>query len=140
MRFVVDTNIWIKFLQGNQRVHERLQRAMAAGDEVVVTPVAYYEVMRGLEKRGDQESIARIRTVWDGLTYVEARREVWDEAVRLWVLCVKQNQKRDDADTILAAFTSVFDAVIVTADRHFDVFDFQVQNWASDSGDPFPND
>lgn len=130
MRFVVDASIWIKLLRKEKAVGYRLLSAIENGDDVIVTPVAYYEVMRGLRKRDDEKNIVFISEYWTNLPYVEASREVWDEAVRLWVLCVKKNEKREDADTILAAFASVLDAVIVTADKkHFPAFELPVQNW-----------
>ena len=101
-------------------------------NELIVTPIAYYEVLRGLMKRDDTESIDFIRRFWDKLRYEEATRAVWDEAVRLWVLAVRRNQKQEDADTLTAAFASVLGCTIVTVNEaHFTAFGLPTENWAA---------
>lgn len=133
MRLVVDASVWIKFLRREPRICERLTRAMSNDDEVIVTPVAYYEVMRGLKKRNDQANIETLSTLWDGCYCAEATRAVWREAVGLWVQSVKANQLRGDADTITAAFASLLGATIATTDAHFGIFHelgIPVEDWS----------
>lgn len=132
MRYVVDSSIWIKLLRKENRVRAHFERVICGEDELIVTPVAYFEVMRGLVKREDEKSLSFISELWKGLRYEETNQRVWDEAIRLYVLAIRQNQRREDADTILAAFASVLGATIVTTNqRHFEVFGLRVANWAA---------
>ncbi|HEY3243992.1 MAG TPA: PIN domain-containing protein [Phycisphaerae bacterium] len=132
MRYVIDSTIWIKLLRKERAVCERFERAAFEDDELVVTPVAYLEVLRGLYKRDDHESIAFIHELWNELRYEEADRRIWDEAVRLWVIAVRRNELREDADTIIAAFASVLNARLVTANEsHFSIFGIPTENWAA---------
>ena len=133
MRYVIDTNIWIKLLRKERRVRACVARALDDDrNELIITPVAYYEVLRGLVKRGDTESVDFIRALRERLRYVEATRAVWDEAVRLWVLAVRRNRKQEDADTLTAAFASVLEGTIVTVNEaHFAPFGLATENWAT---------
>ncbi len=134
MRYVLDTNIWIHFLRKRQHVRQRLQQALRNRDEICVIPIVYYELLRGLEKRHDTESLAFIKRFWRTLSYYEATRQIWDEAIRLWVTTVRQNQKREDADILIAAFASHLQATVVTTNvKHFSVFDLRVENWMEET-------
>ncbi len=57
---------------------------------------------------------------------------MWDTAIRLWTDSVKRNQKREDADIILAAFATRHDAVLVTNNVHdFEGFGVPVEDWTT---------
>jgi predicted nucleic acid-binding protein len=130
MRYVVDTNIWIEVMRKHKQACRRLEDSIRNGDDVVVIPVVYFELLRGLEKRGDTESIGFIRSLWGTLPYAECTRPVWDEAIRLWVVGVKANQKREDADVLIAAFASCLGATIVTDNLgHFTSLGLPLENW-----------
>lgn len=120
MRYFVDTNIWIKWLRKESIIRDHLAKTIMDRHEVIVTPIAYFEVVRGLKKRNDKEGLSAIHKLWSALTYVEASKRVWDVAIEIWVEAVRTNNKREDADVITAAFARVYDGTIVTRDAHFD--------------------
>ncbi len=131
MRYIIDTNIWVKLLRKQKTVKSCLEKVLREGDEIIVTPVEYFELLRGLEKRRDRESIEFIKRFWARLQYIEVSREIWDEAIRLWVSAVNKNEKREDADTLLAAFASKLRAILVTENvKHFLIFNLKTENWA----------
>ena len=132
MRFILDTNIWIAMLRNQKLVIGNFRKNLAGGHEILVTPVEYFELLRGLEKRGHREHLERIKNLWLTLTYCEADRRMWDTAIKLWISSVKRNQKREDADVILAAFVARYDAVLVTNNVHdFEGFDFPIEDWSA---------
>src|SRR5437870_1097744 len=104
MRYLVDTNIWIAFLRKNPKVRIRLRETLAQRNEICVIPVVYYELLRGLEKRRDIESINIIKKLWATLSYYECTKQIWDEAIRLWVMTIRQNKMPGDKDLLIAAF------------------------------------
>jgi predicted nucleic acid-binding protein len=57
MRYVVDTNIWVFYLKKNQQVRQHLRQALTNQDEICIIPIVYFELLRGLQKRNDLESI-----------------------------------------------------------------------------------
>ncbi len=131
MLFVVDTSIWVKLLRRDSRVGPRLEQALRQGDTIIVVPIVYYELMRGLRKRNDQTSIGFIERLWSSLTYVDLELDSWEAAVRLWVDAVAKNQAREDADVLVAAAASVLQATVVTDNlQHFEVFGVPLENWA----------
>lgn len=132
MRFILDTNAWIAVLRRQKLVVSRLRERLADGHEVLVTPVEYFELLRGLEKRGHREHIEQIKNLWLTLRYCEADRPMWDTAVMLWIASIRRNQKREDADVILAAFAVRHGAVIVTNNRRdFEGFGVLLEDWTT---------
>jgi len=64
--FVLDSNILSFYLRQDQQIIQRVKNALLNGDEVIIGPIAYYEVKRGLlaikaEKRlRDFEALCRV--------------------------------------------------------------------------------
>ena len=132
MRYVVDTNIWIEFLRKNPKVRTRLREKLAQRDPIN-EPVVYYELLRGLEKRRDQGNINFIKTYWATLSYYEATKQIWDEAIRLWVMAIRQNTMPGDRDLLIAAFALQLSATVVSRNvRHFSGFGLSIENWIDD--------
>src|SRR5262245_41138332 len=104
MRYVLDTNMWIEILRKNRKVATRLRETLHQRHEICVIPMVYYELLRGLEKRRDRESIDFIKRYWATLSYYEATKLIWDEAIRLWVMTISQNRMPGDTDLFIAAF------------------------------------
>jgi predicted nucleic acid-binding protein len=133
MRYVVDTNIWIAFLRKNMKVKMRLLETLAQHHDICVIPVVYYELLRGLEKRRDIESINFIKKFWATLSYYECTKHIWDEAIRLWVTTIRQNTMPGDTDLLIAAFAIQLSATVVSRNvRHFAVFQLSIENWIDD--------
>ena len=127
---MIDTNIWIFYLRRNQQVRQHLRQALENQDEICIIPIVYFELIRGLRKRNDLESIEQIRRLWRTLSYYEATRTIWDTAVNFYVMTIRQNQQREDADILIAAFAEVLNAVVVTDNiRHFEAFGLPIANW-----------
>ncbi len=133
MRYVVDTNIWIAFLRKNPKVRTRLREKLAQRHEICVIPMVYYELLRGLEKRRDIESINFIKKFWATLSYYECTKQIWDEAIHLWVTTIRQNTMPGDNDILIAAFAIQLSATVVSRNvRHFSVFQLSIENWIDD--------
>jgi predicted nucleic acid-binding protein len=117
-------------LRKSRQVERAIESALLEGDELIVASVVYFEIMRGLVKRQDKESISFLNEFWKGQTYVEMTRYIWDEAVRLWAWSVKRNKKQTDADTLIAAVATQLGATVVTQnEKHFMHYGFPVINW-----------
>jgi predicted nucleic acid-binding protein len=133
MRYVVDTNIWGAFLGKNQKVRTHLRERLAQGHEICVISIVYFELIRWLELRNDLEKLQFIKRYWATLSWYDCTKYIWDEAVRLWVTTIRQNNKREDADILIAAFTVHLNATVVTTNtRHFEIFSFPRENWVVD--------
>lgn len=133
MRYVIDPIIWIEFLRKKPKVRTRLFATLDQGHELCVIPIVYYELLRGLAKRRDQESIAYIKKFWATLSYYESTKQLWDEAIRLWVRAIRQNTMPGDRDLFIAAFALQLSATVVSRNvKHFSPFQLAIENWIDD--------
>jgi predicted nucleic acid-binding protein len=133
MRYVVDTNTWGAFLAKNRKVEMHLRDRLTHGHEICVISIVYFEVIRGLELRREFEKLRLLKEYWATLSWYECTRHIWDEATRLWVSSIRQNNKREDADILIAAFAVQLNAIVVTTNvRHFEIFPFPIENWIMD--------
>jgi len=46
--FVLDSNILSFYLRQDQKILQKVKETILAGDEIIISPIAYYEVKRGL--------------------------------------------------------------------------------------------
>jgi len=133
MRYVVDTNIWGAFLAKNRKVHTCLRERFAQGHEIYLISIVYFELIRGLELHNDLEKIRSIKRYWATVSWYDCTKQIWDETVRLWVISLRQNNKREDADLLIAAFAVQLNATVVTRNvKHFSNFPLSIENWIDD--------
>ena len=131
MRYVLDTNTWIAaFFRRMPHVKARLVTALEQGHELCIIPIVYYELMRGLQLKDNVQGMHEITHFWSLISYYEATKLIWDEAVRLWVMSTKHNTMPGDKDILIAAFALQLGATVVTRNvRHFSIFQVPVENW-----------
>jgi predicted nucleic acid-binding protein len=131
MRYVLDTNTWIAaFFRRTPHVKDRLIATLEQGHELCVIPLVYYELLRGLQLKNNVQGIHEITQFWAMISYYEATKVIWDEAVRLWVMSTKHNTMPGDKDILIAAFAFQLGAIVVTRNvRHFTIFQLSVENW-----------
>lgn len=131
MRYVLDTNTWIAaFFRRTPHVKARLVTTLEQDHEICVIPLVYYELLRGLQLKDNVQGVQEITHFWSLVSYYEATKAIWDEAVRLWVMSTKQNTMPGDKDILIAAFARQLEATVVTRNvRHFTLFHLPVENW-----------
>ena len=132
MRYVIDTNIWIRVLRKENKVRGPLQAALARSDEIFIASIVYFELLRGLQARGDTESIRFIEgfLASQSRIYQECSKPVWDTAIGLWTRALKNNKARSDADILIAAFATQLKATVVTDnEKHFSHLGVAIENW-----------
>ncbi len=133
MRYVIDTNIWIRVLRKEKKVKGPLEAALARNDAIFIAAIVYFELRRGLQARGDTKSIQFIEDFLASKSdvYQECSQPVWDTATGLWVTARKNNQARGDADILIAAFARQLDATVVTDnEKHFIHLGVPIENWS----------
>ena len=55
--FVLDSNIISFYIRQNKRIVQKVQDMLLAGHEVMISPIAYYEVKRGLLAIKDEKRL-----------------------------------------------------------------------------------
>jgi len=125
-RFVLDSNIVSRIVRRDARVILRLAAAIRANAEIYLCPVVYYEVRRGLLDRSAVRQLQEFDRLADALLWVDLERSMWERAAEMWVACRRCGRPHDDdADLLIAAYTSHLRAVLVTNNTN-DFLDLEV--------------
>jgi len=120
--FVLDSNIVSFYLRQNERVIQKVRNVLFEGHEVLISPIAYYEVKRGLlvikaEKRL-REFIALCKTLSVG----QLDNSLLDWAADIYRELKDNKQTVEDADILTAAFCKNHDFILVTHNvKHFEI-------------------
>jgi len=127
-RFLLDTNIVIALLQGDDTVLSHLDRAR----EVFIPAVALGELFFGAAKSGrPSENTASVERFAAGRAIVSCDLDVAREYGRLKQRLKERGRPLPENDTWIAAAAKHHRMVLVTRDRHFeDVEDLQTADWA----------
>jgi tRNA(fMet)-specific endonuclease VapC len=127
-RFLLDTNILIALLEGDDAVLSNLDLA----PEVFVPAVALGELFFGAAKSGrPAENTARVERFASGRAIVSADFEVAREYGRLKQYLKKKGRPLPENDVWIAAAAKCHGMVLVTRDRHFhEVENLHTADWA----------
>jgi predicted nucleic acid-binding protein len=121
--FLLDTNHLTYLLQRNSGAMAGLVRALTTGEDLLLSPIAYYELERWLRAReADGEDLTTVRADFlalvSRLTWTSPDEGAADAAAAVWVSLRQAGQHRpDDADCLLLGQAQRVGAVLVTSDR-----------------------
>ncbi|WP_026102343.1 type II toxin-antitoxin system VapC family toxin [Pleurocapsa sp. PCC 7319] len=117
MKLLLDTHIWLWYLQGNNRLSENLQELMSASDtELWLSPISVWETLILAEKGRielDSEPIVWVKKYLRSLDFKEARL-TYEISMRSRQL---ELSHQDPADRFIAATAVELDLTLATMDR-----------------------
>jgi tRNA(fMet)-specific endonuclease VapC len=127
-RFLLDTNIVIALLQGDDTVLSNLDQA----PEVFIPAVALGELFFGAAKSGrPSENTAKVERFATGRAIVSCDLDVAREYGRLKQHLKEKGRPLPENDIWIAAMAKHHGMVLVTRDRHFrDVADLSTTDWS----------
>jgi tRNA(fMet)-specific endonuclease VapC len=127
-RFLLDTNVIIALLEGDDAVLSHLDLAA----EVFVPAVAVGELFFGAAKSGRPfENAARVEQFASGRAIVSADLGVAREYGRLKQYLKKKGRPLPENDIWIAAAAKCHGMVLVTRDRHFqEIEELRTADWA----------
>jgi tRNA(fMet)-specific endonuclease VapC len=130
--FVLDSNIISFYLKGNAVVSRNMEQAMNDDHTIVIAPIAYYEVKRGLRLIGAAKQLQKLCSLCELFpvgTFDDALLEI---AVDIYVEERKAKRNTEDADILIAAFCRQHDYILVTDNaKHFrDIDRLRLVNWS----------
>ena len=143
-KYLLDTNMFSYLFrertqQTNHPVKYKLEKALEANAQILVCPVVFYEIVRGLYQRDTRRDLQYFLLLIEQFEWCEFGRETWDSAAKLWAQykpsAVKNeteddNKKNIDADVLIAAQVREQDATLVTNNtKHFERFGITFENW-----------
>ncbi len=116
-RVLIDTSVWIEYLQGTAR--EALQVLvddLLAGKDVLVPKIVLAELIQGAHSEKD---IAVIREFLEAFVVVGEEEGTWMEAGRLAYDLKKKGKTINFADCYIAMIAKSNQAAVLTLDKHF---------------------
>lgn len=127
-RFLLDTNIVIALLEGDDAVLSSLDRAA----EVFIPAVALGELFFGAAKSGrPSENTAKVERFAAGRAIVPCDFDVAREYGRLKLRLRERGRPLPENDVWIAAAATRHGMILVTRDRHFqDVEGLAIVDWA----------
>ncbi|HEX4955351.1 MAG TPA: PIN domain-containing protein [Thermoanaerobaculia bacterium] len=132
MRYSLDANAISLILEHNREALLRLREARERG-EILICPMAAFEVLRGLHEKGATRKLADFDKLLEECQWREFTREIWFEAARTWAELRGRGigMEKKDADLLIARHARHFQATVVTKDRDFKHFTTSVEDWGS---------
>ena len=117
MKLLIDTHIWLWYLQGNDRLSDNLQQIMASSDtELWLSPISVWETLILAEKGRielNSEPIVWVKRYLRSLDFKEARL-TYEITMRSRQL---ELSHQDPADRFIAATAMELELILATVDR-----------------------
>jgi len=127
----LDTNIVSYLLRGDKELKERIYYEIKKGDGVVILPIVYYEIKRGLVDKNAQVKLATFEHLCDMLGIEDMDTKTLDIAANIYAYKKQQGQKIEDADILIATSCVAHGYILVTNnERHFlGINGLEITNW-----------
>jgi predicted nucleic acid-binding protein len=119
--FILDSNIVSFYIRRDQRIIQKVQDELASGNEVLIGPIAYYEVKRGLMAINAQKRLREFYALCDVLGIGQLDNTILDIASEIYLELRAKKRTVEDADILTAAFCKSHDFTLVTHNaKHFE--------------------
>jgi len=131
MTYVLDSNTISYWLQKNNQIADRLKRTIRQGNEIVLSPVTYYEVRRGFKHKSTPGKEFAFSLMCKSYNIGEMNLVAWEKAADLYAMTRRIGNAIEDTDILIAAFCIVNNYTLVTNNvKHFDKFtELLFENW-----------
>jgi len=131
MIYVLDTNIISYYLKGSEEVTNNIIRALANGDNILIAPIAYYEIKRGLMAVDSQKRLKEFDKFCKLFGIGQLDNSVLDVAAGIYAEQRRIGRMIEDADIFIAAFCKCHSVSLVTNNtKHFEyISDLDIFDW-----------
>ena len=132
MTYALDTNIISFLLKESPAVVSNVRDALSSQNKLVIPPIVYYEVRRGLLSKDTPVLTPSFNRFCQKVPIVQIKQDTLEVAAKIYATLKKAGQLIDDADILIAASCLVHDYTLVTDNtRHFNrVEGLKIVNWA----------
>jgi tRNA(fMet)-specific endonuclease VapC len=128
---LLDTMVFSEILRKNHSVTTRLWRELRNGATVLVSPMVYYELRRGLLKKDAQRLMQKLEEMIARHLWIETTRSDWETAASLWAKLQRKGHPIPDDDIIIAAQANNRGATVVTDNvSHFRELADHFETWS----------
>jgi len=131
MTYVLDANIVSYFIQENTQVISKFRSALEAGESFVISPVTYYEIMRGFKHKSSPKKEKSFTYMCSIYPIGEMSFNIWEKAADIYGTTRQAGNPIEDTDILIAAFCIENGYKLVTNNaKHFDRIDgLEYVNW-----------
>ena len=128
--YLLDTNILTGVLKKDARIVNRLTEVLAADARLILSPVVFYEIRRGLLRRDARQQLGFFEQWIKTLKWDDLQRVDWNAAAEMWASETAQGRPPQDADILIAVQARRLKAILVTANEdHFKPLGIEIENW-----------
>ena len=130
MMYLLDTNVIIDLLNGNQNVMNNFKRCYST-DSIKIVDIAFYEILRGFKYKDPKGLLPKFEKFIDKCPIVYQTRQSVEIAAQNYANLRKNGQKIDDADLLIGSVAIAQNAVLVTNNTgHLSrLSGIQIENW-----------
>ena len=131
MIYVLDTDTLSYFIQESKQVISKFRSVITSGDSFVISPVTYYEIMRGFKHKSSPKKEKSFEYMCDLYPVGEMSFTAWKKAAEIYGFTRQAGNPIDDTDILIAAFCIVNGYTLVTNNvKHFQNIDgLSYENW-----------
>ncbi|GHU34623.1 hypothetical protein FACS1894105_01730 [Clostridia bacterium] len=131
MIFTFDTNILSYELKGNVNIVSNRVKAIKNGDLMVINPITYYEMYRGLLRKHSSKQITVFLKYCESFGICEMTTRTFTKAAELHTNLTLKGELIEDADIFIAAICIVNDITLITNnEKHFKrIKGLKILNW-----------
>jgi len=121
-------------MRRDEKITQKLKDTLLQGDEVIISPIAYYEVKRGLLAIKDEKRLIEFTALCKVLGVGQLDNSLLDWAADIYSELKENKQIIEDADILTAAFCKNYDFILVTHNlKHFmGISDLQYCDWVQE--------
>ena len=129
--FVLDANIVSHYLKRHEHVVNNMKKAILEKNALLVAPIAYYEVKRGLLAVNSRKRLDEFEKFCDFAGVGQLDNRILSIAADIYVAQRKKSKSMGDADVFIAAFCRLHNFILVTHNtKHFEhIEDLPLEDW-----------
>jgi predicted nucleic acid-binding protein len=130
--YALDSNIISFYIKGNVAVSRNMEQGINDNHTIVIAPIAYYEVKRGLRLIGATKQLQKLHSLCALFPVGTFDDTLLEIAVDIYVEERKAKRNTEDADILIAAFCRQHGYILVTDNtKHFQGIDgLHLVNWS----------
>lgn len=128
---ILDTNILTAFLKDNPKVINKVGRYLDEHEELSISVVTYYEILRGLKELKNKRKLKLFHEMMEKTEIIVLTVEIGEKAADIYLELKKRGKLIEDADILIAASAMANDLVLITDnEKHFRrIKELEVENW-----------
>jgi len=130
--YALDSNTITFYLKGNIAVIDGIEKAINDGNSIVIPPIVYYEVKRGLKFINATKKIKEFEALCEMFPVGELGDYLLEKSIDIYIQERKAGRNIEDADIFIAVFCIHNDYILVSDNiNHFkNITGLHVINWA----------